>query len=118
LYGFNTFTRREPTAQHPQGQLTTTEYEAMRPYCTHALVECYIQDGGAHFPINKMMWAAGQHGFDYSNPAIGLWNETPISAYRPPDDPNTLPSYGRQIGVYLSEGMTPGNWAELKVLGT
>lgn len=118
LYGFNTFTRRPPTELYPEGQLTTEEYEAIRPFCTHALVECYVQDGGAHFPVSKMMWDAPRRGFDYSNPAIGLWNETAVSAYRPAEDPNTLNSYGRQVGVYLSEGMTPGNWVELKALGT
>lgn len=118
LYGFNTFTRRAPTELYPQGQLTTVEYEAMRPYCTHALVECYVQDGGAHYPIINMMFAAGQRGFDYFNPSIGLYHETPLSIYRPATDPDTLDSYGREIGVYLSEGMTPGNWAELAALGT
>lgn len=118
LYGFNTFVRRPPTDLYPQGELTTAEYEAMRPYCTHALVECYIQDGGAHFPIINMMFAAGQRGFDYFNPAVGLYHETPLSAYRPTTDPDTLDSYGKQVGVYLSEGMTPGNWLEVAALGT
>lgn len=118
LYGFNNLTRRPPTQLHPEGELTTEEYEAMREYCTHGLIECYIQDGGAHFPIKNMMFAAMQRGFDYYNPAIGLWNEASIASYRPPDDPNTLNSFGRQIGVYLSEGMTPVNWVELKALGT
>lgn len=117
LYGFNTFTRRPPNELYPQGQLTTVEYEEMRPYCTHGLVECYIQDGGAHFPIIKMMFQAQQVGFDYVNPAIGLYHETPISAYRPSTDPETLNSYGKQIGVYLSEGMTPGNWIEFAAIG-
>lgn len=118
LYGFNTFIRRPPTDLHPEGQLTTAEYERLRPHCTHALVECYVQDGGAHFPIINMMFAAGQRGFDYFNPSIGLYHETPMSAYRPAVDPNTLDSYGRRIGVYLSEGMTPSNWVELENLGT
>lgn len=118
LYGFNTYVRRPPTTLHPEGELTTEEYEAMRQYVTHALVETYIQDGGAHFPIINMIFATIQHGFDYYNPVIGLWRETPISAYRPPQDPNTLDSFGRQIGVYLSEGMIPSNWVELGALGT
>jgi len=117
LYGFNTFTRRPPSTVYPDGELTTEEYERMRPHCTHATVECYIQDGGAHFPISKMMWAAlEQRGFDYATPAIGLWNETDMSVYRGGN--GELASYGRQIGVYLSEGMTPPNWADLKILGT
>lgn len=118
LYGFNTWTRREPTDLHPEGELTTAEYELMRPYCTHAMVETYIQDGGAHFPIINMIFATIQRGFDYYNPVLGLWRETSIGAYRPPQDPNTLDSFGRQVGVYLSEGMTPGNWQELEALGT
>jgi hypothetical protein len=117
LYGFNTFTRRPPTTQHPEGELTTVEYERMRPYCTHATVECYVQDGGAHFPISKMMWAAlEQHGFDYATPAIGLWNDTSMSVYR--GGSAELDNYGRQIGVYLSEGMIPANWVDLAQLGT
>lgn len=119
LYGFNHYVHRTPTdLSPPEGELTTSEYERMRPHCTHAMVECYIQDGGAHFPIINMIFATIQHGFDYYNPVIGLWRETPIAAYRPPQDPNTLDSFGRQIGVYLSEGMTPGNWVELGAIGT
>lgn len=64
------------------------------------------------------MFAAQQKGFDYFNPVIGLYREVLIAAYRPPQDPNTLDNYGRQIGVYLSEGMTPANWVELGALGT
>lgn len=118
LYGFNNYTRREPNDQYPDGQITTQEYEAMRPYCTHGLVECYVQDGGAHFPPINMIFAAIQRGFDYHNLAIGLYHETPLSAYRPAIDPDTLDSLGRQIGFYLSEGMTPQNWADVRVLGT
>lgn len=118
LYGFNTFVRRPPTDLHPDGKLTTAEYERMRPHCTHGLIECYIQDGGAHFPIVNMMFGADQHGFDYFNPSIGLWNETTIAAYRPASDPSSLDGFGKQIGVFLSEGMTPGNWTELASLGT
>lgn len=117
LYGFNTFMRRSPTTQYPDGQLTTTEYERMRPHCTHATVECYVQDGGAHFPLSKMIWSAtSQRGFDYAVPAIGLWNETDMSVYK--GGPDELAAHGRQIGVYLSEGMTPKNWLDLKALGT
>lgn len=117
LYGFNNFVRRAPNAQYPQGQLTTAEYERMRPYCTHMLVECYVQDGGAHFPLSKMMWSAlEQRGADYANPAIGLWNETDMSVYL--GGPDELGAYGRQIGVYLAEGMTPKNWVDLKTLAT
>jgi len=118
LYGFNTFTRRPPTKLFPEGELTTAEYEAMREFCTHGWIECYVQDGGAHFPINKMMFAAQQRGFDYYNPLIGLWNNTEIEAYRPAVDPNTLNSYGKQVGAYLAEGMTPGNWVGFAALGT
>lgn len=118
LYGFNTWARREPNDQYPEGQLTTLEYERLRPHCTHAMLECYVQDGGAHFPIINMVFAAIQKGFDYYNPVVGLWRETPLGVYRPSQDPNTLDGFGRQIGVYLSEGMTPANWGELGALGT
>lgn len=117
LYGFNSWVRRPPTDLYPDGQLTTTEYERLRPFCTHAMVESYVQDGGAHFPLSKMMWSAlSQRGFDYATPAIGLWNETDMGVYL--GGPDELAAYGRQIGVYLSEGMTPANWVALKALGT
>jgi hypothetical protein len=118
LFGFNTWTRRTPTDLHPDGELTTVEYERMRPYCTHCFLETYIQDGGAHFPIINMVFAAIQRGFDYYNPSLGLYREASIADYRPSQDPHTLDSFGRQIGVYLSEGMTPANWVELRSLGT
>lgn len=118
LYGFNTFTHRPPTEQYPEGQLTTTEYEEMRPFITHGLIECYVQEGGAHFPIINMMFAAGQRGFDYFNPTIGMYHESSFTQYRPTNDPTTLDSYGKQIAVYLAEGMTTANWAELAALGT
>ncbi len=117
LYGFNTFVRRPPTDLFPEGQLTTAEYERMRPHCTHGMIECYVQDGGAHFPLSRMMWSAtAQKGFDWATPAIGLWNETDMNVYF--GGPDELAAYGRQFGVYLSEGMTPANWLQLKALGT
>lgn len=118
LYGFNNFIRRAPTELHPEGELTTSEYEAMREYITHGMIECYVQEGGAHFPIVNMMFAAGQRGFDYFNPVIGMYHESSFNQYRPSTDPNSLDSWGKQIGVYLSEGMTTANWVELANLGT
>ena len=76
-----------------------------------------MQEGGAHFPISTMMWSADQRGFPWFNPAIGLYHEASVSDYRPLSDPNTLDSYGKQFGVYLSEGMIPQNWTEIAALG-
>lgn len=118
LYGFNTFTRRPPTDVHPEGEITTVEYEAMRPYCTHAWVECYVQDGGAHYPISKMMFGAQQRGIDHYNPLLGLWNNTDLGVYRPAADPSSLDSFGKQVGGYLAEGFTPQNWVDFGRLGT
>ncbi len=115
LYGLNTYTRREPTTQYPEGQITTVEYESLRPFVTHAFIETYVQDGGAHFPISKMMWAANQRGIDHANPTPGLWRETSLGVY---GGAGELDAWGRQCGAYLSEGMTPGNWTELGRLGT
>lgn len=119
LAGLQTFIRLPPTTAHPEGKLTTVETERLiQAGVTHAWVECYIQDGGVHFPIANMMWAAAQRGLDYANPLIGLYHETPVDAYRPPTDPGSLDSYGKQIGAYLSEGMTPQNWIDFARLGT
>ena len=41
-----------------------------------------------------------------------------VSAYRPLSDPNSLDSFGKQFGVYLSEGLIPQNWTEIAALGT
>lgn len=113
LYGFNTFTRRAPTQHYPDGQLTTVEYEAMRPYCTHAWVECYVQDGGAHYPISKMQFGASQRGIDYMNPLLGLWADAAVGVYQP-----DLAGFGKQVGGYLAETMTPQNWIDFGALGT
>lgn len=108
-----------PTTKYPNGKISTVQCERLKELgMTHAWVECYIQDGGAHFPISTMMWSADQRGFPWFNPVIGLYHETQVSAYRPLSDPNTLDSYGKQVGAYLSEGMIPQNWVDFAELGT
>lgn len=113
------FIRLAPTQQHPEGKLTTVQCVRLEQLgVTHGWIECYVQDGGNHFPISKMMWSADQRGFAWSNPVIGLYHEASVNDYRPLSDPNTLASYGKQVGSYLSEGMTPQNWIDFAQLGS
>ena len=106
-----------PTQSYPAGKVSTVQCERLKQLgVTHGLIETYIQDGGAHFPISTMMWAADQRGFPWCNPTLGLYHEASVNDYRPAADPSSLDSYGRQVGVYLAEGMTPQNWQELRAL--
>jgi hypothetical protein len=118
LGAFTTFTRLPPTQKHPEGKLTTVEVEELRSVgVNYGSVEVYKQEG-PHFPINKMMWSADQRGLQWFDPLIGLYWETSINVYRPPEDPGSLDAQGRQLGFYMAEGFIPLNWTEIAALGT
>ena len=118
LGAFTSFIRKPPTQNHPEGKLTTVEVEELKSVgCNYAHVEVYKQEG-PHFPISTMMWAADQRGLEWFHPVLGLYWETSINVYRPPEDPTSLDSFGRQLGFYMAEGFIPLNWQEVAALGT
>lgn len=109
LAGIETFTTR------PDGAMTTIEAEKLISLgCTHALVECYRQDGDGktHFPISKMMWSAQHRGIPYADPIIGLYWDVPVSTYQP-----DLAAHGTRVGAYTSETMRPVDWQDFGKLG-
>lgn len=100
--------------QRPDGSMTTVEVERLiKAGCTHALVECYRQDGDGtvHFPVDMMMWSANRRGFPYKNPILGLYWSVPFEVYQPSVD-----EYGSQVCSWLAETMLETDWDKFKEL--
>ena len=107
LGAFTDFTRLPPTQSHPEGKLTTIQVEELKAVgVNYGSVEVYVQEG-PHFPISNMMWAADQRGLQWAEPLVGLYWETSLNAYRPPQD-SELPRRRREADRLLhGRGLHP-----------
>jgi hypothetical protein len=118
LGAFTSFIWLPPSQSYPEGRISTKEVEELKKLgVNYGSVEVYKQEG-PHFPISTMMWSAKQRGLDYFDPLLGLYWETSIKVYEPPEDPMSLKNAGRQLGFYMAEGFIPLNWQEVASLGT